>query len=230
MLGYPNQRSADRWIQRLHGGSGCRSRKRFYWALWPASPSSLASRWAAPDHGQPRARGSRDVRGRSCSPFCSRTSSSTPWHRRGAGGGLRGGRARHRRGDRSIALLGAGFVAGTAGLATLERWSRPPGPTHPPVAGGSIDALTVDDAERLDAQAKGAHRRALQVGLTIAAAIGLHNFAEGLAIGVSASTGRSRSRPSSSLGSRFTTPPRDSPSSVRSARCGPRGAGSGSPG
>src|SRR5436190_1519063 len=34
-----------------------------------------------------------------------------------------------------------------------------------------------------------ARARALRVGMTIAAAIGLHNFAEGLAIGVSASTG-----------------------------------------
>jgi ZIP family zinc transporter len=88
-----------------------------------------------------------------------------------------------------VALLGAGFAAGTAGLAMLERWMRPGGPTHPPVAGGSVDALTVEDAQVLDAQARGARRRALQVGLTIAAAIGLHNFAEGLAIGVSASTG-----------------------------------------
>jgi zinc transporter, ZIP family len=88
-----------------------------------------------------------------------------------------------------VALLGAGFAAGTAGLAMLERWMRPGGPTHPPVAGGSVDALTVEDAQGLDAQARGARRRALQVGLTIAAAIGLHNFAEGLAIGVSASTG-----------------------------------------
>jgi zinc transporter, ZIP family len=88
-----------------------------------------------------------------------------------------------------VALLGAGFAAGTAGLAMLERWMRPGGPTHPPIAGGSVDALTVEDAQVLDAQARGARRRALQVGLTIAAAIGLHNFAEGLAIGVSASTG-----------------------------------------
>ncbi|MGA8335701.1 MAG: ZIP family metal transporter, partial [Solirubrobacteraceae bacterium] len=34
-----------------------------------------------------------------------------------------------------------------------------------------------------------ARRRALRVGLTIAAAIGVHNFAEGLAIGVSARAG-----------------------------------------
>jgi ZIP family zinc transporter len=88
-----------------------------------------------------------------------------------------------------VALLTAGFAAGTAGLATVERWMRPKEPARPPIAGGSVDALTVEDAERLEAQAEGASRHALQVAMTIAAAIGLHNFAEGLAIGVSASTG-----------------------------------------
>ena len=88
-----------------------------------------------------------------------------------------------------VALLGAGFAAGTAGLATLERWMRPDGSTRPPIAGGSVDVLTVEDAERLEAEAESTRRRALQTGMTIAVAIGLHNFAEGLAIGVSASTG-----------------------------------------
>jgi ZIP family zinc transporter len=88
-----------------------------------------------------------------------------------------------------VALLGVGFAGGTAGLAMLERWMRPQGSNPPPVAGGSGDALTVEDAERLGAEADVARVRALRVGMTIAAAIGLHNFAEGLAIGVSASTG-----------------------------------------
>lgn len=88
-----------------------------------------------------------------------------------------------------VALLGVGFSAGTAGLATLERRIRPSRPAYPPVAGGSIDALTVGDAQRLEAEAQSARIRGLQIGMTIAAAIGLHNFAEGLAIGVSASTG-----------------------------------------
>jgi ZIP family zinc transporter len=87
-----------------------------------------------------------------------------------------------------VALLCGGFAAGSAGLATLERWMRPEPPPRPPIAGGSVDALTVEDAERL-AGVEHARRRALQLGMTIAAAIGLHNFAEGLAIGVSASTG-----------------------------------------
>jgi len=87
-----------------------------------------------------------------------------------------------------VALVAAGFVAGTAGLATLERWLRPQAPSMPPIAGGAVDTLTVEDARRLEA-ASDPRRRALRAGLTIAVAIGLHNFAEGLAIGVSASTG-----------------------------------------
>jgi ZIP family zinc transporter len=88
-----------------------------------------------------------------------------------------------------VALLTGGFALGTAGLATVERWMRPKGPASPPIAGGAVDALTVEETERLEAQTESARRRALQVGMTIAVAIGLHNFAEGLAIGVSASTG-----------------------------------------
>jgi ZIP family zinc transporter len=88
-----------------------------------------------------------------------------------------------------VALLGAGFAAGTAGLAAVERRMRPSGPPFPPVAGGSPNALAVEEARALDTRHDGARRRALRLGLTIAAAIGLHNFAEGLAIGVSASTG-----------------------------------------
>jgi ZIP family zinc transporter len=87
-----------------------------------------------------------------------------------------------------VALMGGGFAAGTAGLATVERLIRPKGSIRPPVA-GAADALPVEDAARLAAEADGARRRALQTGMVIAAAIGLHNFAEGLAIGVSASTG-----------------------------------------
>jgi ZIP family zinc transporter len=87
------------------------------------------------------------------------------------------------------ALLGLGFAAGTAGLAMVERRMRPRGPARPPIAGGSVDALTVEDASRLEAAADEARATALRTGMTIAAAIGLHNFAEGLAIGVSAGTG-----------------------------------------
>lgn len=91
-------------------------------------------------------------------------------------------------------LLGAGFTAGCAGLALVERRMRPPHDA-PPIAGGATDAATVDQLQRLELSAPGlsgseaARSRALRVGMTIAAAIGLHNFAEGLAIGVSASSG-----------------------------------------
>ena len=88
-----------------------------------------------------------------------------------------------------VALLGLGFTAGTAGLALLERSMRPGRRARPPMAGGAVDALTSQDAELVNSESRTARVRVLQVGLTIAAAIGLHNFAEGLAIGVSASTG-----------------------------------------
>jgi ZIP family zinc transporter len=83
------------------------------------------------------------------------------------------------------AVLGVGFTAGSAGLALVERRMRNTKP--PPITGGATDTMTVEQAEiaaREDLSAK-----ALRTGMTIAAAIGLHNFAEGLAIGVSASTG-----------------------------------------
>ncbi len=86
------------------------------------------------------------------------------------------------------ALLGAGFAVGTAGLATLERRMRPPAPT-PPLAGGGVDALTADHAGLLTAHQQAVRAHRLRTGMTIAAAIGMHNFAEGLAIGVSASAG-----------------------------------------
>jgi zinc transporter, ZIP family len=87
-------------------------------------------------------------------------------------------------------LLGAGFAAGTAGLAMVERWMRPDRPKGvAPIGGGAADAMTVDQAEALAAETSIQRTRALRTGMTIAVAIGLHNFAEGLAIGVSASTG-----------------------------------------
>jgi zinc transporter, ZIP family len=85
-----------------------------------------------------------------------------------------------------VVLLAGGFTAGSAGLATLERRMRP-GSGRPPIAGGA-DAAALDP-EPLVRELEAARRRALRVGLTIAAAIGVHNFAEGLAIGVSARAG-----------------------------------------
>jgi ZIP family zinc transporter len=87
-----------------------------------------------------------------------------------------------------VFLLAGGFAAGSAGLAMLERTMRPLGARTPPIAGGAdAGALTVSEAEALALDAT--RRRALRTGLTIAAAIGVHNFAEGLAIGVSARAG-----------------------------------------
>jgi ZIP family zinc transporter len=82
-------------------------------------------------------------------------------------------------------LLVGGFALGSAGLGILERRIRPTAPL-PPIAGGATDALTVDDHQTAAVYADAARAHALQTGLIIATAIGLHNFAEGLAIGVSA--------------------------------------------
>ena len=85
-------------------------------------------------------------------------------------------------------ILGGGFAAGSAGLALIEQWMRP-SRKAPPIAGGATDAMTGEQAGLLDQEQLAVRARALRTGMTIAAAIGLHNFAEGLAIGVSASTG-----------------------------------------
>jgi ZIP family zinc transporter len=87
-----------------------------------------------------------------------------------------------------LSLFAAGFAAGTAGLAMLERWMRPRS-REPRMSGGATDAMTVEQARTLAGGERSARDLALRTGMTIAAAIGLHNFAEGLAIGVSASTG-----------------------------------------
>jgi ZIP family zinc transporter len=99
-------------------------------------------------------------------------------------------------GQRSIAymiwlviLLGAGFTAGSAGLAMVEHRIRPLGSRQPPIAGGATGTIAVDEADALAQELAATRRRALRTGLTIASAIGLHNFAEGLAIGVSARAG-----------------------------------------
>ena len=85
-----------------------------------------------------------------------------------------------------FALLALGFVIGTAGIATVERRlrrSRPPAP----VLGGDASA-ELDAGELADHQVA-VRRAAMATGMSVAVAIGLHNFAEGLAIGVSAKTG-----------------------------------------
>jgi ZIP family zinc transporter len=85
-------------------------------------------------------------------------------------------------------LLGGGFAAGSAGLAFVEARMRPGRPL-PPVAGGSTSTLTADDVALVERTELDQRRWALRTGMTIAAAIGVHNFAEGLAIGVSARAG-----------------------------------------
>ncbi len=89
-----------------------------------------------------------------------------------------------------FALLAAGFTLGTAGISAVERKLRPKRTELPPLAGGDGAAvLSPAELAGYDAQAASARRQALQTGMTIAVAIGLHNFAEGLAIGVSAQAG-----------------------------------------
>jgi ZIP family zinc transporter len=80
-----------------------------------------------------------------------------------------------------ILMLGVGFTAGSAGLALIE--SRMRTPKLPPISGGATDAMTVEQAEiaaGTTEQRQIARAAALRTGMTIAAAIGLHNFAEGL--------------------------------------------------
>ena len=86
------------------------------------------------------------------------------------------------------ALLLGGFTIGSLGIGLLDRMLRSRSGKLPPMAGGATDVLVVDPSKPLLAKARDATEQALRTGLFIAAAIGLHNFAEGLAIGVSAGT------------------------------------------
>jgi ZIP family zinc transporter len=93
-----------------------------------------------------------------------------------------------------FAVLAVGFTAGVAGISAVERRLRAR-PLPPPIAGGAATEAAVAPAGLLapgQAEAEAAaeaRQRALRTGMVIAIAIGLHNFAEGLAIGVSAKTG-----------------------------------------
>jgi ZIP family zinc transporter len=82
-------------------------------------------------------------------------------------------------------LLLAGFSVGSAGLGIAERRMRSYARPAAPIAGGATDAPSLEDPRLLE----GARTEALRTGLIVAVAIGLHNFAEGLAIGVSAQAG-----------------------------------------
>jgi ZIP family zinc transporter len=89
-----------------------------------------------------------------------------------------------------FAVMGAGGLAvGAFSLAWLERFMLRHRP-RPPIAGGSVDAppapaMGVDPA----AVAEQARRAALALGMLIAIGIGVHNFSEGLAIGVASKSG-----------------------------------------
>jgi ZIP family zinc transporter len=84
-------------------------------------------------------------------------------------------------------LLAGGFALGAFGLAYAERAVMRRRPL-PPMSGGS--SVSVSDSG-LDAAAiaEQARRAALTLGMLIAVAIGIHNFSEGLAIGVAARGG-----------------------------------------
>jgi len=96
-----------------------------------------------------------------------------------------------------VLLLAVGFGAGSAGLAMIQRRLRPLGARRPPIAGGAgvataspgVAAVAGVDPDAIALELEVSRRNALRTGLTIAAAIGVHNFAEGLAIGVSARAG-----------------------------------------
>jgi zinc transporter, ZIP family len=89
-----------------------------------------------------------------------------------------------------FALLAAGFTTGVAGISAVERRLRDR-PLPPPIAGGAVSeaAAAIGGLREADAAEQETRRRALRTGMVIAVAIGLHNFAEGLAIGVSAKSG-----------------------------------------
>jgi ZIP family zinc transporter len=84
-----------------------------------------------------------------------------------------------------FALLSAGFLGGVGGIATIQR--RIAARRPPRIAGG--ESAAVMSADELVEHGSVFGREALRTGMVIAAAIGLHNFAEGLAIGVSAQAG-----------------------------------------
>jgi len=86
----------------------------------------------------------------------------------------------------TLLLLG-GFTVGCLGIGLLERRIMRSRRGLPPMAGGEAEAVVNDPSAPAEVfRQDEAVKRALTTGLFIAAAIGLHNFAEGLAIGVSA--------------------------------------------
>jgi zinc transporter, ZIP family len=84
-------------------------------------------------------------------------------------------------------LFVGGFALGSAGLGLFERRIRERATARAPLGGAAAD-VKPPDADSDEGRAA-ARERALHTALLVATAIGIHNFAEGLAIGVSASTG-----------------------------------------
>src|SRR3954452_22485858 len=86
-----------------------------------------------------------------------------------------------------VSMFIGAFVLGIFGIAFAERAVLRRRPVKP-AAGGSVataEAAGIDAPAIIDE----AKRAALALGMLIAAAIGIHNFSEGLAIGVSARAG-----------------------------------------
>ena len=86
-----------------------------------------------------------------------------------------------------VTMFAAGLSVGALGLAWIERAMRRRRPLAPMAGGAIADAAAAGlDVTELAEQAR---RAALGLGMLIAVAIGVHNFSEGLAIGVAARSG-----------------------------------------
>jgi ZIP family zinc transporter len=89
-----------------------------------------------------------------------------------------------------FALLGGGFLVGVGGIATMQRRLGASKAEPAPIAGAeSTVAMNPGELVEHRRAFDVLDRRALRTAMAIAVAIGLHNFAEGLAIGVSAQAG-----------------------------------------
>ena len=115
---------------------------------------------------------------------------------------VHGARVRDRRGRGRRLKDDTGSLGHAIGLAALlgGGFARRPGRPGDDRAAPALAAAAAADRRRRSGRARAprslvgaprpaARARALRTGMTIAVAIGLHNFAEGLAIGVSASAG-----------------------------------------